>query len=298
MPKKVIFSARKDHDVIQKVEEILKQSKDIEFTFHDPTKQFFYLTRMPRAFKEADLYIVKVRNDSSVDLLHYAQIHGIKCLHGVQTILTCKNKIALDYALRNIFTNNKTELKKFSLAQSWNQNAKNLERFKKWGIPKIPIVIKSHSQHDKYNRFTFLVKKKEDFETFYEKYNHLIYYDVYVQKFIECDGIDRKIYVIGDKVFGIKRENPIYIYMRNKSPQIDVDTIQRSEFKPSVEMVSLAKILAKKLDLKIFGFDLIKPLNSKDRYYLIDLNDFPGFKGIKNAPNILADYLINYIKEN
>ena len=296
MPKKVIFSARKDHDVIRKVEEILKKSKDVDFTFHDPTKQFFYLTRMPKAFKEADLYIVKVRNDSSVDLLHFARLHGIKCLHSVQTVLTCKNKIALDHALREIFMKNKVKLKNFSLAQSWNQNAKKLEIFKKWGSPKIPIVVKSHSQHDKYNRFTFLVKTEEDFDTFYEKYNHLIYYDVYVQKFIECDGIDRKIYVIGDKVFGIKRENPIYLYMRENLPQIDVDTIQRSEFKPSVDMISLAKILAKELDLKIFGFDLIKPLNSKDRYYLIDLNDFPGFKGIKNAHKILADYLLEYIE--
>ena len=296
MPKKVIFSARKDHDVIQNVEELLKKSKDIEFTFHDPTKQFFYLSRMPKTFKEADLYIIKVRNDSSVDLLHFAQIYGIKCLHDVNTVLTCKNKIALDYALRNIFAKNKTKLKNISLAQSWNQNAKNLARFKKWGTPKIPIVIKSHSQHDKYNRFTFLVKKETDFDTFYEKYKHLIYYDVYVQKFVECDGIDRKIYVIGDKVFGIKRENPIYLYMRENPPKIDVDTIQRSEFKPSVDMISLAKILAKELELKIFGFDLIKPLKSSDRYYLIDLNDFPGFKGIKNASKILADYLLKYIE--
>jgi len=296
MSKKVVFSARKDHDVIQKVVEILKKSNDIEFTFHDPTKQFFYLTRMPKAFKEADLYIVKVRNDCSIDLLHFAQLNGIQCLHDVQTVLTCKNKISLDYALRKVFENNKVKLKNFSLPQSWNQNAKKLERFMKWGIPKLPLVIKSHSQHDKYNRFTFLAEKKEDFKKFHEKYNHLIYYDVYIQKFVECDGIDRKIYVIGDKIFGIKRENPIYLYMREKPPSIDVDTIQRNEFKPSAEVQNLARILAKELNLKIFGFDLIKSLNT-NRFYLIDLNDFPGFKGIKNAHVVLADYFKKYIKE-
>lgn len=296
MSKKVVFSARKDHDVIQKVVEILKKSNDIEFTFHDPTKQFFYLTRMPKAFKEADFYIVKVRNDCSIDLLHFARLNGIQCLHDVQTVLTCKNKIALDYALRKVFANYKTELKNFSLPQSWNQNAKNLERFMKWGAPKLPLVIKSHSQHDKYNRFTFLAEKKEDFKKFYEKYNHLIYYDVYVQKFVECDGIDRKIYVIGDKVFGIKRENPIYLYMREKPPNIDVDTIQRNEFKPSAEVQKLARILGKELGLKIFGFDLIKALNT-ERYFLIDLNDFPGFKGISNAHIVLADYLKKVVKE-
>jgi glutathione synthase/RimK-type ligase-like ATP-grasp enzyme len=296
MNKKVVFSARQNHEVIIKVINRLRNENEIDFTFHDPTKQFFNLSRMPKAFKEADLFIIKVRNDSSVDLLHFARINGIKCLHDVQTVSTCKNKIALDYALRKVFSQNKSKLKSFSLVQSWNQSAKKADRFKKWSSNKLPIVIKSHSQHDKYNRFNFLAKKLEDFDTFYERYRHLIYYDVYVQKFIECDAIDRKIYVIGDKVFGIKRENPIYLYMRKKPPNIDVDTIDREEFKVSSEIKSLAEILSKELNLKIFGFDLIKPLD-KDRYYLIDLNDFPGFKGIKKADVYLADFLLDYIKQ-
>ncbi|MBY9003868.1 MAG: hypothetical protein KGD73_07840 [Candidatus Lokiarchaeota archaeon] len=296
MNKKVIFSARQNHEVIKQVIDIFKTKSEIDFTFHDPTKQFFNLSRMPKAFKEADLFIVKVRNDCSVDLLHFARIHGIKCLHDVQTVSTCKNKIALDYALRRIFSQNKSKLGCFSLVQSWNQSAKKLDRFKKWGLPKLPIVIKSHSQHDKYNRFNFLAKKSEDFDTFHKRYNHLIYYDVYIQKFIECDAVDRKIYVIGDKVFGIKRENPIYLYMREKPPEIDVDTIERKEFEVSEEIKTLANILSEELNLKIFGFDLIKPVD-KDQYYLIDLNDFPGYQGIKNAEMILADYLLDYIKQ-
>jgi len=296
MNKKVVFSARQNHEVIKQVIDILKTKKEVDFTFHDPTKQFFNLSRMPKAYKEADLFIVKVRNDCSVDLLHFARINGIKCLHDIQTVSTCKNKIALDYALRRIFSQYKSKLKGFSLVQSWNQSAKKLDRFKKWGSTKVPIVIKSHSQHDKYNRFNFLAKKPEDFDDFHKRYNHLIYYDVYIQKFIECDAIDRKIYVIGDKVFGIKRENPIYLYMREKPTSIDVDAIDRTEFKVTEEIRALADILSKELDLKIFGFDLIKPID-KDRYYLIDLNDFPGFQGIKNVEKILSNYLLDYIKQ-
>ena len=296
MNKKVIFSARQSHDVIKQVIDELKNNTEVDFTFHDSTKQFFNLSRMPKAFKEADLFIVKIRNDCSVDLLHFARINDIKCLHDVQTVSTCKNKIALDYALRRIFSQYKSKLKEFSLVQSWNQSAKKLDQFKKWGSSKLPIVIKSHSQHDKYNRFNFLAQKQEDFDTFHKRYNHLIYYDVYVQKFIDCDAVDRKIYVIGDKIFGIRRENPIYLYMRDELTNIDVDAIEREEFKVSEEIRTLAHILSKELNLKIFGFDLIKPID-KDRYYLIDLNDFPGFKGIKNVEKILANYLLDFIKQ-
>ncbi len=293
--KKVVFSARQNHEIIASVIKKLKQNTDIEVSLHDPTKNFFNLSRMPKKINHADLIIVKVRNECSIDLLHYAKTHQIPTLHSVDTVLMCKNKISLDYAFRRIFKLYPQIKKKILLPNSWNNNLTVLSKFKKWALPKLPIVIKSHYQHDKYNRFNFLVKKVDDIDIFCEKYKEFLYYDVYIQKFIECDGFERKVYVIGDKAFGIIRENPIYIYLRDKPNKINVDTIKRKEFKITEEIRELAKILSKELNLKIFGFDLIK-LTDKDRFYLIDLNDFPGFRGIKNVENTLSSYLIEYIR--
>ena len=295
MIRNVVFSAREDHEVIKSVINRLKDLPDVNLHFHDPTKKFFNLSRMPKSIKEADLIIVKVRNDCSIDLLHYAKTNKIPTLHNVDTVLMCKNKISLDYALRRVFKDHPQISKKFSIPNSWNNNATDLSKFKKWALPKLPIVIKSHYQHDKYNRFNFLVRKIEEVDTFRNRYKHLLYYDVYIQKFIECDGFERKVYVIGDKVFGIIRENPIYIFLRDKPNNINVDTIKRKEFKISEEIRELAEILSKELNLKIFGFDLIK-LTDKNRFYLIDLNDFPGFRGIKNIENALSSYLVEYIR--
>ena len=295
MIRNVVFSAREDHEVIKVVINRLKSLPDVNLHFHDPTKKFFNLSRMPKSIKEADLIIVKVRNDCSIDLLHYAKTNKIPTLHNVDTVLMCKNKISLDYALRRVFKTHPQISKKFSFPNSWNNNVTNVLKFKSWASAKLPIVIKSHYQHDKYNRFNFLVKKIEEVDTFCNKYKHLLYYDVYIQKFIECDGFERKVYVIGDKVFGIIRENPIYIFLRSKPNKIDVDTIKRKEFKISEEIREFAEILSKELNLKIFGFDLVK-LKDKNRFYLIDLNDFPGFRGIRNVENTLSSYLTEYIR--
>lgn len=292
--KTVVISARHNHDVIDAVLTILKKSNNFKLILHDPQNEFFNLSEMPSVFNNVDLIIVKVRNECSLDLLHYAKIHHIPALHNIDTVLMCKNKIALDYALREAFNKNPYVKRYFSLPKSWNHNVSNLPRFKKWAGPKLPIVIKSHYQHDKFNRFNFLVKKIGDIDKFCEMYKNFTYYDVYIQEFVECDGIERKIYVIGDKVFGIKRDNPIYVYIRNKPNHIDVDKMQRSEFKITASIRKLAQILAKELNLRIFGFDLIKPLHTK-KYYLVDVNDFPGFKGIINIETVLADYLEEYI---
>jgi glutathione synthase/RimK-type ligase-like ATP-grasp enzyme len=295
MIRNVVFSAREDHEIVKGVINRLKLLPDVNLHFHDPTKKFFNLSRMPKSIKEADLIIVKVRNDCSIDLLHYAKTNKIPTLHSVDTVLMCKNKISLDYALRRVFKDHPQISKKFSIPNSWNNNATDISKFKKWALPKLPIVIKSHYQHDKYNRFNFLVRKIEEVDVFCDRYKHLLYYDVYVQKFIECDGFERKVYVIGDKVFGIIRENPIYIFLRDKPSNINVDTIKRKEFEVNDDIRYLAEILSKELNLKIFGFDLIK-LTDKDRFYLIDLNDFPGFRGIKNVETSLSSYLVEYIR--
>lgn len=294
MIKKIVFSAKQHHSVVKKLISKLKQLKEFDLTLHDPTKEFFSLSEMPQIFRNADLLIVKVRNECSIDLLHFAKIYNIPTLHDIDTVLLCKNKIALDYVLRKAFADNKKDLKKFLIPNSWNQSLSDISKFKEWALPKLPIVIKSHYQHDKYNRFNFLVQKIEEVDKFCEKYQQFLYYDVYIQEFIECDGIERKIYVVGDKVFGIKRENPIYKFLREQPDDIDVSLLEREKFDITEDIIKLSKILSTELNLKIFGFDLVRPIN-QDIYYLIDLNDFPSFKGIPNIENELKNFIQKYI---
>jgi len=95
MVKKIIFSARQDHEIIGIFTEKLKEIKDIELTTHDPTKEFFNLSDIPESFKNADFIIAKIRNECSIDLLHYAKLHNIPTLHDVDTVLMCKIKSPL-----------------------------------------------------------------------------------------------------------------------------------------------------------------------------------------------------------
>lgn len=294
MPKRrIIFSVRQDHEVISELIKQMKQMKEVDLILHDPQHEFFCLSEMPLTFKKADLIVVKVRNECSIDLLHFAKLYNIPTLHNVDSVLLCKNKIALDYALRKALADHKQKLQNFLIPNSWNQTLSDVTKFKEWALCKLPLVIKSHYQHDKYNRFNFLVREIEEVDKFCEMYKHFLYYDVYVQEFIPCDGFERKVYVIGDEVYGIKRENPIYIYLRENSKKIDVSLIEREEFEITEEIKKLSQILSKELNLKLFGFDLVKPIN-QDKLYLIDLNDFPSYKGIPKVEDALSKFIKDY----
>jgi len=294
MVKKIVFSVIQNHDIIKRVITRLQQVKTLNLILHDPTQDFFCLSDMPQSFKNADLIVVKVRNECSIDVLHFAKLYNIPTLHDVDTVLMCKNKISLDYSLRTALKKHEDALGKFLMPNSWNQSLTDVNKFKEWALPKLPIVIKSHYQHDKYNRFNFLAQEIDDVDKFCERYNKFLYYDVYIQQFIKCDGFEYKIYVIGDKVFGIKRENPIYIYLREKPDNIDVGSIEREKFEITEDIIKLSKILSMELKLKIFGFDFVKPID-QEKLYLIDLNDFPSFKGIPNIENTLSKFIEDYV---
>jgi len=272
MVKKLVLSAKKEHDVIKNVIRKLKLVPEIELILHDPTEDFLDLEDMQTQFGDVDFLIVKVGSDCSIDLLHFAKLYNIPTLHDIDTVLLCKNKVALDQAIRKIFDKHSDDLEDFLLPRSWTQSLQNINRFKEWALPKLPIVIKSHYQHDKYNRFNFLVREINEIDKFFKIYSNFLYYNIYIQEFIESDGIERKIYVVGDKIFGTQRENPIYYWLREKPEKIDVETFKREKYFFSDEMKNLAKIIAKELKLKLFGIDLVKPLN-QDKYYLIDLNE-------------------------
>ena len=298
MSKNVFVSIREGHDVLDKVIKNLKQISNLNIIIHRPFKDKTNLTETINQLKNVDYLILKASNQISMDILYFAKLYNIPALHDFDAVTTCRSKIMLDSRLREILMRYKNDLEDFLLPipESWVSfiNEKNLEDFKNWAKPLLPLVLKSHDQHEKYVRYSYLVRADDEIDDFHHKFQDFLKFPVYIQKKIECDDIDRKIYVIGDKIFGVQRESPISICLRNNLDVIDVDSIEKFDYTVSDKVKMIAKILAKELNLKLFGFDLIKSAN-QDKYYLIDVNDFPGFRGVKNIVNILVDFFKNLL---
>ncbi len=296
--KHILISAKCDIPLIKNIIKKLEDINGLRLDYHDPIKDSINLKGFYQKLKDYDLIITKVGGESSIDLLYMAKLFNIHTINNLSSILLCKNKIALDSALRNAFEKHKKDIKDFNLPNSWIHPSplKDLKHFKEWATPKLPLVFKSHDQHNEFFRFNFLARDRNEIDDFILSKKDFLYFDLYIQEFIECDGIDRKVYVIGDKMYGVQRENPIYIYLREKPESINVEEIERKSFILDDNIKNLSKILSKELNLNIFGFDLVKPLH-KTGYYLLDLNDFPGFRGIKGIDQVIVEYILDYLQE-
>lgn len=95
---------------------------------------------------------------------------------------------------------------------------------------------------------------------------------------IPGDGRDRKLYVIGSAVRGVLRTWP---------PRTLSDK-RGTTFDPTPQQAALADRAAAALGLTLAGVDVI---HGPQGPVVVDINAFPGFKGVAQAARLLTDHL-------
>lgn len=93
------------------------------------------------------------------------------------------------------------------------------------------------------------------------------------------DGLDRKLYVVGSAVHGVLRTWP---------PRTLVDK-RGTAFDPTPHQGALARRAAAALGLTLAGVDVIQ---SPRGPVVVDINAFPGFKGVPHAAARIAEHLV------
>jgi ribosomal protein S6--L-glutamate ligase len=101
---------------------------------------------------------------------------------------------------------------------------------------------------------------------------------LFAQRRLEADGLDRKIYCIGDEIFGVERVWPPRTYEEKLGRPFQVDR----------EVREIALRCSAAFGMSLFGFDVVM---SGGRPYVVDISSFPGFKGIPDAAERLANHI-------
>jgi ribosomal protein S6--L-glutamate ligase len=103
---------------------------------------------------------------------------------------------------------------------------------------------------------------------------------LFAQRYHAPEGRDHKIYAIGEQYFGVRRVWP---------PRTLEDKLGEP-FVLTDEMIEITRNCGRAFSIDLFGLDIIV---SQGRCYVVDINTFPGFKGVPDAAQLLADYLEN-----
>ena len=136
-----------------------------------------------------------------------------------------------------------------------------------------PIVVKPHRGSQ--GRGVRVVRTAPDLDGVVENGGG----PLFAQRYLAPDGLDRKIYVIGDEIFGVERIWP---------PKTYEDKVGRP-FVVEREIREIALRCGSAFGLSLFGFDVVM---SDGRPYVVDLSSFPGFKGVPDAAARLTRHIL------
>ena len=106
---------------------------------------------------------------------------------------------------------------------------------------------------------------------------------IFAQRYHEPTGRDRKLYCMRGQLFGVKRVWPV----RSYDDKLD------ESFTVTPELREIALRAAEAFGIDLFGLDIVL---SEGRPYVVDVNPFPGFKGVPDAALRLADYLYDALR--
>lgn len=101
---------------------------------------------------------------------------------------------------------------------------------------------------------------------------------LFAQREVSSDGLDYKVYVVGETLWAIARPYPARTLEEKRGRPIS----------PSPEVRKAALACGRALGLEFYGVDF---LVDRDRFHVVDINAFPGYKGVAEAPSYLAVYL-------
>jgi ribosomal protein S6--L-glutamate ligase len=101
-----------------------------------------------------------------------------------------------------------------------------------------------------------------------------------IQEYIENPGEDLRLYVAGEEVFGIRKR------FSRTSFAVDGEPVPVSR-----EMRAIARLCGRVFGLQLYGIDVIE---GADGPRVVDVNYFPGYKGVPGAAYAVAEHIENY----
>lgn len=210
-----------------------------------------------------DLYVLKSHTELSLSLAGILHTQGARLLNPYQSCALTQNKLVVTRLLQNA---------RVPVPRSWVTADLSLLREL---VEQTPLIIKPYIGHRGAGIVT--VRNQDELRAIPNPDAPVI-----IQEYIEGDGEDLKAYVVGEQVFAVrKRFTPTSFSAPGRPVPV------------SEEVRDLAVRAGRVCGLGLFGLDIIE---SPRGLFVVDVNYFPGYKGVPHVGAVIADYIEEYAR--
>jgi ribosomal protein S6--L-glutamate ligase len=216
------------------------------------------VTRPEDLIATHDLYVLKSHTELSLSLAGILDLQGARLLNPYANCALTQNKIVTAHLLRAAGV---------PTPRSWvTGNLTFLEDV----VEERPLVIKPYLGHR--GAGLRIVRNPTELAAVPAPEHPVL-----VQEFIEGSREDLKIYVVGQQVFGVRKPFSSDSFTQPGRP---------CAVSPEVRAIALR--CGQVFGLGLYGLDIVESANGP---WVVDLNTFPGYKGVPGIAPLIADYI-------
>ncbi|XP_064996633.1 inositol-tetrakisphosphate 1-kinase 3-like isoform X2 [Musa acuminata AAA Group] len=136
-----------------------------------------------------------------------------------------------------------------------------------------------------------------------------------LQEFINHGGVLFKVYIVGEAIKVVRRfslpdvskrellsSTGVFQFPRVSCAAASADDADLdpsiAELPPRPLLEKLARELRRRLGLRLFNIDIIREHGTRDGFYVIDINYFPGYSKMPGYDHIFIDFLASMARSN
>ena len=224
---------------------------------------------------EADLYLLKSHAPQALDVAHYLEQQGALVVNSWASSVACQDRVVMAQRMHEANLP-WPRTRNFPTLQALLSDPDMLA-----SLP-FPLIIKSSYSHR-----GDLVDKVHNVEQLRSLAGNWGREPVVLQEFAAGDGWDIKLWVIDQQIFAARRRTPL----EANAPKEDFPI-------PSHELpadwVDIVLEIGRVFDLRLYGVDLLLTAQGP---IIVDVNSFPGFRGVPGAVQALVALVERMLEE-
>jgi ribosomal protein S6--L-glutamate ligase len=213
---------------------------------------------------EHDLYLLKSHTELSLSLAGILHDQGARLLNPYPCCMTTQDKIVASRRLRAA---------DIPTPRSWVTGDLSLLHSL---VEERPLIIKPYRGHR--GAGIHIVRNPRQLAAVPPPAQPVL-----IQEYIQGSGEDLKVYVVGEAVFAVRKPFSATSFTQPGRP-----------CPVSAEVLDIARRCGQAFGLGLYGLDVIE---SVDGPLVVDLNYFPGYKGVPNVAPLIAQYIEDYARE-
>ncbi|MDQ2903983.1 MAG: alpha-L-glutamate ligase [Ktedonobacteraceae bacterium] len=216
---------------------------------------------------QADLYLLKSHAPQALDVAHTLEQRGALVVNSWAASMACQDRVRMAERMHEAG---------LPWPRTWSFSTLEslLGTHELLATLPFPLIIKSYYSHR--DDLVDKVRTLAELQALAPQWSQE---PVVLQEFVPGDGWDIKLWVIDQQIFAARRRTPL-------ETNASKEDFPLAPTELPAEWVRITREVGRAFDLRLYGIDLLETARGP---MIIDVNSFPGFRGVPGADTALVN---------